>query len=293
MFRRIRILPTNARKFNSTSTRPPFNKDTIFKLTQPPYPEWKYGDGLQPDQDRWRMEGEESRSTWDLATMPPKQVDVYPLLTSAIIPRPIAFVSSLSPDGEHNLAPFSYFSMVGHNPPLLAVSFTLSDRRPKDTRENILATKEFTVSIISEPFVEAANSTSVESPAEVDEWVLSGLTMAASVDVKPPFVRESAISMECELHSSQDIGPPGSSQCTTTLILGYIKRVHVRRSVMHEDGKTIDARKLRPVSRLGGSTYGRVVEGFDLPRVGWKAVREQYGRLVLNKECFENTVNRD
>lgn len=70
---------------------------------------------------------------------------------------------------------------VAHNPPLLSISFSFSPRRPKDTKENILATKEFTVSIISEPFIEAANITSVEAPANVDEWDISGLTKASSV----------------------------------------------------------------------------------------------------------------
>ncbi|KIP08478.1 hypothetical protein PHLGIDRAFT_69237, partial [Phlebiopsis gigantea 11061_1 CR5-6] len=105
----------------------------------------------------------------------------YKILTSTVIPRPIAFVSTISSDGIPNLAPMSYFSLVAHNPPLLSVSFSLSKGKPKDSRENILATKEFTVSIISEPFVEAANATSVDAPPEVDEWLLAGLTPEPSV----------------------------------------------------------------------------------------------------------------
>ena len=102
---------------------------------------------------------------------------------------------------------------------MVSISFSLSTRRPKDTRNNILATKEFTVSIISEAFSEAANSSSVESPADTDEWIISGLTKESSVSqsadaklsilpcdlwqtlVKPPFVRESAVSMECEVRA--------------------------------------------------------------------------------------------
>lgn len=149
------------------------------------------------------------------------RVRVYKLLTSAVIPRPIAFVSTISEDGVRNLAPMRCVPwsqrmmimmvtslaqtvisiwyvepallisiraqscnphfQVSHNPPLLSVSLSLSKRRPKDTRENIKATKEFTVSIISEPFVEAANVCSVEAPAHVDEWVVSGLTPEPSV----------------------------------------------------------------------------------------------------------------
>lgn len=79
------------------------------------------------------------------------------------------------------LVNMSNISQISHDPPLLTVSLTLSKRRPKDTRENIKATKQFTVSIISEPFVEAANSCAVEAPAHVDEWVVSGLTPQSSV----------------------------------------------------------------------------------------------------------------
>jgi len=115
-----------SRRVRLVSSRPTFNKDAGFNLTQPPCPNWKYGDGLPASEKAWREQGDEPRLTWDLTTMPPKFVpyyrhscldicsdgivtrEVYPLLTSAIIPRPIAFVSSLSPDGKHNLAPFRY-----------------------------------------------------------------------------------------------------------------------------------------------------------------------------------------
>ncbi|KAF9566694.1 hypothetical protein CPC08DRAFT_703661 [Agrocybe pediades] len=208
--------------------------------------------------------------------------DSYRLLTSAIVPRPIALVSTISQDGQPNLAPFSYFSMVSHNPPMVSLSFSLSTRRPKDTRNNILATKEFTVSIISEAFAEAANSTSVESPADTDEWIISGLTKEKSTSVRPPFVHESAIGMECELYSFQDICAPGSSEPTTTVVLGLIKQVHVSESVLDEDGLTVDPAKLRAIARLGGVTYARVLEGFDLPRMFWKAIRDQYPQLPRN-----------
>ncbi|PFH51553.1 hypothetical protein AMATHDRAFT_142276 [Amanita thiersii Skay4041] len=266
---------------------PAFNKETRFTVTEPPHPEWEYGKGLPEHEKVWKQEGDASKLTWDLTTMVSKQVhflkDVYPLLTSAIIPRPVAFVSTLSSDGIPNLAPFRCVIMcnqVGHNPPMLSVSFALSRRRPKDTRENILATKEFTVNIISESFVEAANTTSVESPVDMNEWVLSGLTMEPSIDIKPSFVRESAVSFECKLYSWQDIfGGSERSEVTATFVLGEIKRVHARRSVMHEDGISLDAGKLRPISRLGGNTFGRLTEGFELPRVSWKAVKDKYELL--------------
>ncbi|KAK7463487.1 hypothetical protein VKT23_006835 [Stygiomarasmius scandens] len=179
--------------------------------------------------------------------------------------------------------------IVSHNPPLLSISFNLG-KRPKDSRENILSTKQFTVNIISEQFVEAANITSVEAPASVDEWKLSGLTMEPSVsdstsnkrrpikrkqtEVKPAMVKESHISMECELHFSHNITALNSSEVTNTLVLGLIKRVHVRNSVLTEDASQVDPDKLSPVSRLGGLTYARLGDSFDLARPSWKAMRE-------------------
>lgn len=119
-------------------------------------------------------------------------------------PRPIGFISSVSAAGVTNLAPFSYFTMANHDPPVVVVSFTHpapKDGQPvlKETCQNILDTKEFVANIISESFVEAANYTSIDAPAEVSEWALSGLTPVASKLVKAPRVGESAFAMECEL----------------------------------------------------------------------------------------------
>jgi len=255
----------------------PFSMNSTTKV-------WKLGDGLPGSETAWRTQTDnDPRKVFTIDEMPP--MNAYKLLTSVIAPRPIAFVSSLSADGKPNLAPMRQASstlrnrmtltepalvisawcdpslslndiahaisrspQVSHKPALLSVSFSLSPRRPKDSRENILATKEFTVSIISEPFVHAANATAVEAPADVDEWIVSGLTMEPSVRsviclhadhdqlctqsiVKPAFVHESAVGIECELYSSQDFADPADpSQITTTMVLGLIKKA----SLMNE-----------------------------------------------------------
>ncbi|KIK67335.1 hypothetical protein GYMLUDRAFT_192051 [Collybiopsis luxurians FD-317 M1] len=265
-------LPKNSSRWNSS-----FDPTKSFKLSLPPSPGWKLGDGAV----RGLAEHEDSpRKTWILDETSTK--DSYKLITSIIVPRPIAFISTLDTDGQPNLAPFSYFSMVSHNPPLLSVSFTLSPQKPKDTRENILATKEFTVNIISEHFIEAANSTSLDAPADVSEWIVSGLTMEPSSQVKPPRCAESIVSMECTLHSSQDISDLKNEAITSTLVLGLIKQVHVRQTALAENGLELDPAKLRPVARLGGLTYARLTDGFNLPRLSWKKfgekVREMTGR---------------
>ena len=121
-------------------------------------------------------------------------------MTSAIVPRPIAFVSTISKSGHENLAPFRYagwmiillidaneihswFNMVSHSPPLVSISVRISDsgEHVKDTADNIRSTREFTVSMISEPWANNANMCGIDAPPEVDEWLVSGLTKVPSV----------------------------------------------------------------------------------------------------------------
>ncbi|KAL1703004.1 hypothetical protein EV121DRAFT_208875 [Schizophyllum commune] len=206
--------------------------------------------------------------------------DLYQILGSAIVPRPIAFVSTVSKDGVPNLAPFSYFSMIGHNPPMVSISCSLTTRRPKDTRENILATRQFSVNIVSEHLAVPMNATSVECPADVDEWEIAGLRKRPSVGIKPALVDASLVNFECELYHHLDIAPPSetgqaSLPPTTTLILGLIQRVHVNEGILTPDGSAIDPAKLQAVARLGGTAYAKVNEGFELARPVWKEMRTQ------------------
>ncbi|KAJ7783260.1 hypothetical protein B0H16DRAFT_1496122 [Mycena metata] len=260
-----------------TRYRSQFNSQAAFKFTEPPNPKWTYGDGAS---SQW-LDPTIPRKSFDFSKLSSK--DTYTLLTSAIVPRPIAFVSTLSADGVPNLAPFSYFSMVGHIPPLVSVSFSLSQKRSKHSRENIVATGQFTVNIISEAFAEAANCTAAEAPADVDEWILSGLTMTPSRFVNPACVRESAVSLECELYFLKDLSPPDQPDLiTTTLAVGLIKTAHVHESVLDAEGSAVDVGKLRPISRLGGTTYARLLEGFDLERTSWKAARPAYETILAS-----------
>ncbi|KAL5524160.1 hypothetical protein ACEPAG_8333 [Sanghuangporus baumii] len=278
-----------ARSFSTSTkaldegTRPAFNSSPVFRKTRNPDERWELGDGLRTTTELGACWKEDEKAGWKTLNLDEMEKPlIYKMLTSAVIPRPIAFVSTLSDSGVPNLAPFSYFSLVAHNPPLLSVSFVLPSNRPKDTRENIKATKEFTVNIISEPFVEAANSTSIEAPAEIDEWAVSGLTPEPSELVKPPRVRESAVSFECKLYHFLDITPThavGSSSpsdsvsppdATHSMVLGRIHRAHIRHSILSSDGLSVDAAALRPVSRLGGTSYARIGEGFDLDRPSWR-----------------------
>ncbi|KLO15701.1 hypothetical protein SCHPADRAFT_902211 [Schizopora paradoxa] len=271
----------------------PFSSEPGFKQTESPNATWKLGDGLSDTELARQWKEEEQLGYTTLKTDEIEKPLLYRFLISAIVPRPIAFVSTLSGDGVPNLSPFSYFSMVSHNPPLCSVSFTLSPQKPKDTRENIKDTKQFVVSIINEPFVEAANATSIDAPPEIDEWIVSGLTPTPSTLVKPPRVLESALSLECELYHFLDIPAIGGDAPANTMVLGHIRAIHVRNSVLTgpaEPGKPIevDPTKFRAVSRLGGTTFARIGEGYSIPRPSWRQLEGEVRELIAKREKEEN-----
>jgi flavin reductase (DIM6/NTAB) family NADH-FMN oxidoreductase RutF len=189
--------------------------------------------------------------------------NVYKLMIGAIVPRPIAFVSTISRDGILNLAPFSFFTGVSANPPVIAfcpMRREAGDLR-KDTLRNITATGEFVVNIVSEEFAEKMNITSAEFPPEVDEFEASGLTPIPSDLVKPPRVAESHVNMECRLFLSIEIG---DLPLSGNIVLGEVVRFHIDdRSV---DNFKIDPDKLRAIGRMGGAAYTRTADRFDMQR---------------------------
>jgi flavin reductase (DIM6/NTAB) family NADH-FMN oxidoreductase RutF len=189
--------------------------------------------------------------------------DVYRLMTALIVPRPIAFVSSLSREGMRNLAPFSFFTAVSANPPVVCFSPMIRGRdgSKKDTLLNIEATGEFVLNIVSEGIARQMNACSAEVPPDVDEFALSGLTPVRSEIVAPPRVLESKACMECRLLQVVHVSalPLGGS-----LVLGEVLLFHIDDSLF--DGDTIDPGALNPIGRMGGSTYVRTTDMFDMPR---------------------------
>lgn len=180
----------------------------------------------------------------DPKTMPPR--DVYRFLIAAVVPRPIAFVSTVSAEGHTNLAPFSYFNAISSEPPLVTIAISDRPADPKDTLRNIRETREFVVNVVSEPLLDAMVSTSGEWPRGTSEFGLSGLTPATSERVRAPWVAESPLQLECVLH--RDI-PLGNS----ILVVGEVILARVRDDVM-VDGR-VDPVRLAPVGRLGGELY--------------------------------------
>lgn len=189
--------------------------------------------------------------------------DIYKLMVGAIVPRPIAFVSSLDAAGIGNLAPFSYFTACSSNPPVVCFCTTArSGPLPtKDTLRNIQATGEFVVNIVSEEFAQQMNACSAEVSPEIDEFDLSGLTRLPSELVKPPRVAESHVQMECRLRQVVTVSDkPGGGY----LVLGEVLVFHVDEAVL--EGDKIDPARLRAIGRMGGPTYIRTTDRFDLAR---------------------------
>ena len=184
--------------------------------------------------------------------------EVYNLMISGISPRPIAFVSSQDPDGNDNLAPFSYFNAFGSNPPILGFSPANSGRtgKQKDTLLNIRESKEFSVSIVNHDMVEQVSLSSCEYDRSVDEFIKSGFSKKDSSLINPPGVLHSPFIMECKLYNIIELGGnPGSGN----LILGEIVCFHIREDILNNN--EIDPNKLDPIARLGHNFYSRSKEG--------------------------------
>lgn len=190
--------------------------------------------------------------------------DGHRLLLHCVAPRPIAFVSTLSAEGERNLAPFSYFMAGGANPPSVVIS-PLLDRngQRKDTHSNIEATGEFVVSAVTYAMSERMNQASAEYPHGVDEWTMAGFTPIASRCVAPPRVQESPFAIECKLFR---VVPHGDGPLSANYIIGEVVWFHVARSVM--SGDSVDARLVDYLSRMGADWYGRsnAVSMFEMSR---------------------------
>ena len=189
--------------------------------------------------------------------------DIERLLVGVILPRPIAFVSTLSLDGVANLAPFSFFTAVCPKPPVICFcnSIRTRDGQKKDTLRNVEATGEFVVNVVSEDFAQQMVACSGDYPPDVSEFDISGLTPIPSDLVKPARVKESRVQMECRLLQVVTVStePGGGS-----LVMGEVLRFHVDESVI-EQGR-VDPDKLRPIGRMGGIEYVRTTDRFSMTR---------------------------
>lgn len=199
--------------------------------------------------------------------------ELYNILLSAVGPRPIAWVSSLSAAGQPNLAPFSFFNVACADPPLLAFAPSMRAPKtssansgvPKDTLRNIRETGEFVVNIVTFELAEAMNLTSGDYDATIDEFEVAKLAAAPSTLVRPQRVADSPVSFECKLYQILDFnpGPDGGS-----LVIGEIVSIHVDEDLLKEG--RLDRNSLDLIGRMGGIQYTRTTERFEMvrPKVG-------------------------
>ncbi len=194
----------------------------------------------------------------------PQKLDsssLYKLLTGSIIPRPIGWISTIDEEGINNLAPFSYFNVVGEKH--IMFSTTKNKGKNKDTLNNILQNNEFVLNMVTEDLVEAMNSTSSEIPSGEDEFLLANLTPIDSQLIKPKRVGESKICFECKMIHKYTIPHPENNG--TTMIIGEIVMMHFDDSVLLDNYK-INMENYKPVSRLAGSNYSKLGDVFTIKR---------------------------
>ncbi|AOZ93075.1 flavin reductase family protein [Paenibacillus crassostreae] len=188
--------------------------------------------------------------------------DNYKLLIGSIIPRPIAFVTTLAKDGTLNGAPFSYFNIVSSNPPLISLSIQRTGGQRKDTTRNIMDLQQFVIHIVDEDNVEKINQTAASLPPDESEITLAGLTPVTSEKVEVPGIQEAKVRFECVLEHILELGGTNSPGCD--LIVGRVVQYHIADEIT-ENGR-IDPHGLKAVSRLAGNSYAKIGEIFDIER---------------------------
>lgn len=244
------------------SQRPEFEPHRKIEVTKHPNPRWEFGEGVKRDP------ATKHREIDPYATDRPA-VNNYRLLVAGIAPRPVGFISTISGETK-NLAPFSYFQVVEHDPPMFIVGFSSRPGREKDTLRNLRESRECVINTVSEDMIEAVNATSIDAPYEVSEWDVSGLTEAPTTTVKPSRVKESVLSIEARVVDIKEFEHEGASGMSGAgLVLMKATRFWVREDATNADGSNVDLDVLRPVGQLGGISYARISSTFELPRGRW------------------------
>jgi flavin reductase (DIM6/NTAB) family NADH-FMN oxidoreductase RutF len=183
------------------------------------------------------------------------------ILASLVTPRPIAFVTTISPDGKINAAPFSFFNLLGAEPPILAIApGDRDDGTPKDTARNIRLTHEFVVNLVDEAIAEAMNKCAASLPYGENELVHAGLHTCDSSVIRPPRIAESPASLECKEWGTLQIGD-------NRVIVGLVKRLHLRDELFDAETKRVRSDKLLLIGRMASPNwYCRTRDRFEMIR---------------------------
>jgi flavin reductase (DIM6/NTAB) family NADH-FMN oxidoreductase RutF len=202
---------------------------------------------------------------------------VYKLLVATVVPRPIAWVTTVNGQGLVNAAPFSFFNVMGSAPPTLVLGLMADPLRGfKDTARNIIETGQFVVNLVPEALVRQMNVTAVDAPSDVSELTLAGLDKAASIHVRAPRIAASPVSFECVNHATVVTGPHQS------VVIGRILAVHIADAFVQDAGRGyIATQELDLVARSFAARYVRTQDTFDLVRptwAGWLAAQADAGQ---------------
>jgi flavin reductase (DIM6/NTAB) family NADH-FMN oxidoreductase RutF len=207
-----------------------------------------------------------------------EHTDFIWMIKNAVVPRPIAWISSVGPDRTHNLAPYSYFQLVTMDPPMLMVSFT----GRKDTLDNIRHTGDFVVNLVTEGFEADQTDTAALFDADVDEAALLGLETVASTEVTPPRLAGAKVALECR--ATEEKAMPGA-----TLVFAEVVGVHTDDGVLDDRGR-IDIERYRPVGRLGGALYTTITSAYRIPVPTADAVLDGHRSGVLPGAVADRTT---
>ncbi|WP_432945123.1 flavin reductase family protein [Kribbella sp. CA-253562] len=189
--------------------------------------------------------------------------DFYATLNSVVVPRPIAWVSTISADGVLNLAPHSFFTVSCVRPPM--VQFTSVGR--KDSLNNVEATREFVVNFATEPLFEQVNATGTNFPAGISEFEAVGLTTEPSRTIAVPRVAESPVALECTLHTTLELGD-------STVVIGQVRHLAIAAEMM--DGNHPDIHRLRPLARLGKNEWSTIGQVLNITRIRYTDWPDHY-----------------
>lgn len=198
-----------------------------------------------------------SHRLFDFATLTAHER--YKLLIGTVVPRPIAWVTTVNLEGQINAAPYSFFNCLSADPPILALGVeNHPDMAFKDTALNIRLTEEFTVNIVDHACLEAMNICAMAFPPEVDELAMAGLTPVPGEKVRCPRIGEAPVALECRRHVTLELGR------AREIILGQVLAVHIRADLVDSERFYVDQKGLDAVGRMGGQGYTTTRDYFDL-----------------------------
>lgn len=216
----------------------------------------------------------------------------YNLITGTVVPRPIALITSLGSDGRVNAAPFSYFNALGSNPPIVAFSpgtHSVSPSRVKDTRINVLESREFVVNMVSEELAEAMTIAAAVFPDDVSETDFMNVTLLPSKQVAPPRIAESPINLECRLVEDVTIG-------LNRILIGEVVHFHLHDEIIDVEKMHILWRNMNLLARMpgGGGIYCRTTDPLVIPRLTYEQVAAgvRFGDLAPDDSAEEVEVTQ-